>query len=218
MTTTISLDEIPGPRGLPVLGNARAFDVNAPFESLLRLADEFGPIYRLVVPGGTRLIVTGPELMDELCDDARYDKKVTGGQAALRGAMGTSGLFTSDTQDPLWHRAHNILMAPFSLQAMRDYMPRMVDLASQLVDKWERLNPGEAVDVPADMTRLTLDTIALCGFGYRFNSFYREEPHPFVTAMTRALGEALEQQTRLPGQTKLMIRKRRQFQEDTTTM
>ena len=30
------------------------------------------------------------------------------------------------------------------------------------------------------MTRLTLDTIALCGFGYRFNSFYRETPHPFV--------------------------------------
>ena len=48
------------------------------------------------------------------------------------------------------------------------------------MDKWARLNPGEEVDVPADMTRLTLDTIALCGFGYRFNSFYRETPHPFV--------------------------------------
>jgi cytochrome P450/NADPH-cytochrome P450 reductase len=119
VTATITLDEIPGPRGLPVLGNARAVDADAPFESLLRLADEYGPIYRLVVPGGTRLIVTGPELMDELCDDARYDKKVTGGQAALRGAMGTSGLFTSDTQDPMWHRAHNILMARSGLGSIR---------------------------------------------------------------------------------------------------
>jgi hypothetical protein len=57
---------------------------------------------------------------------------------------------------------------------MRDYMPKMLDLADQLMDKWSRVNPGEEVDVPADMTRLTLDTIALCGFGYRFNSFYRE--------------------------------------------
>ena len=48
------------------------------------------------------------------------------------------------------------------------------------MDKWSRLNPGDDVDVPADMTRLTLDTIALCGFGYRFNSFYRDTPHPFV--------------------------------------
>ncbi len=63
----------------------------------------------------------------------------------------------------------------------------MVDLAQQLVEKWERLNPDEEIDVPADMTRLTLDTIGMCGFGYRFNSFYREEPHPFVASMMLAL-------------------------------
>src|SRR4051794_28475689 len=218
MTATLSLDEIPGPRGLPVLGNARAVDADAPFESLLRLADEFGPIFRLVVPGGTRLIVTGPELMDELCDDARYDKKVTGGQAALRGAMGTSGLFTSDTQDPLWHRAHNILMAPFSMQAMRDYQPKMLDIADQLVEKWARLNPGEAVDVPADMTRLTLDTIALCGFGYRFNSFYRDTAHPFVEAMMRTLMESQARVRQLKVRTRLRIRAQRQLDEDQAFM
>ena len=92
----------------------------------------------------------------------------------------SAGLFTANTADPLWHRAHNILMSPFSLQSMRDYMPKMLDIADQLMDKWSRLNPGEEIDVPADMTRLTLDTIALCGFGYRFNSFYRDTPHPFV--------------------------------------
>ena len=39
-------------------------------------------------------------------------------------------------------------MAPFSLQAMRDYMPRMLDIAGQLIDKWARLNPDDEVDVP----------------------------------------------------------------------
>src|SRR4051794_27748508 len=218
MTTILSLDEIPGPRGLPVLGNARAVDADAPFESLLRLADEYGPIYRLVVPGGTRLIVTGPELMDELCDDALFDKKVSGGQAVIRGEMGTSGLFTADTQDPLWHRAHNILMAPFSMQAMRDYMPKMVDIADQLIEKWARLNPGEAVDVPADMTRLTLDTIALCGFGYRFNSFYRDTPHRFVEAMMRTLTESQTRARQLKVQTRLRIRAQRQLDEDQAFM
>ena len=52
MTATISLDEIPGPRGLPVLGNVRDLDADAPFESLMRLADEFGPIFKLVAPDG----------------------------------------------------------------------------------------------------------------------------------------------------------------------
>ena len=71
------------------------------------------------------------------------------------------------------------------------------------MDKWARLNPDEEVDVPADMTRLTLDTIALCGFGYRFNSFYRETPHPFVEAMVRTLEESQNRMRQLPIQTRL---------------
>jgi cytochrome P450/NADPH-cytochrome P450 reductase len=218
MTATISLDEIPGPRGLPVLGNLRDLDADAFIESLMRLADEYGPIYKLSTPAGTRVIVSGPDLLDELCDDALFDKKVSGGQAALRGEMGTSGLFTSDTQDPLWRRAHNILMAPFSMQAMRDYTPKMIDIADQLVEKWARLNPGDEVDVPADMTALTLDTIALCGFGYRFNSFYRDTPHPFVEAMMRTLAEGQARSRQLKVQARLRIRAQRQLDEDQAFM
>ena len=134
---------------------------------------------------------------------------VGGGLSSLRkGAVGF-GPVHGGHGDPLWHRAHNILMSPFSLQAMRDYVPKMTDIAEQLMDKWGRLNPGEAVDVPADMTRLTLDTIALCGFGYRFNSFYREEPHPFVQAMVRTLAESQARIRQLPIQTRLRIRAQR---------
>ena len=111
-----------------------------------------------------------------------------------------------------------MLMTPFSLQAMRDYMPKMLDIADQLVDKWARLNPGEEVDVAADMTRLTLDTIALCGFGYRFNSFYRESPHPFVDAMVRTLAESQARARQLPIQTRLRVRAQRQFEEDEAFM
>ena len=165
-----------------------------------------------------RLFISGPELVDEVCDDARFDKKVTGGLANVGEDGSSAGLFTAETQDPLWQRAHSILLSPFSLQAMRDYMPKMLDVAEQLMDKWSRLNPGEAVDVPADMTRLTLDTIALCGFGYRFNSFYRDSQHPFVEAMLRTLAESQTQARQLPIQTRLRVRAARQREEDDAFM
>lgn len=41
--------------------------------------------------------------------------------------------------------------------------------------------------VTDDFTRLTLDTIALCSMGTRFNSFYHDEMHPFVEAMVGLL-------------------------------
>jgi cytochrome P450/NADPH-cytochrome P450 reductase len=55
------------------------------------------------------------------------------------------------------------------------------------VKKWERLNGDEEIDVVHDMTALTLDTIGLCGFDYRFNSFYRRDYHPFVESLVRSL-------------------------------
>ena len=92
---------------------------------------------------------------------------------------------------------------------MHGYLPQMIDVAGQLVAKWARLNPDEVIDVSDDMTRLTLDTIGLCGFDYRFNSFYRDDPHPFVQAMVRALGESLMQVNRLPLQEAFLFRTHR---------
>jgi cytochrome P450/NADPH-cytochrome P450 reductase len=40
------------------------------------------------------------------------------------------------------------------------------------------------------MYRLAFDTIAYCGFSYRFNSFYRDDIHPFATQMADVLIEA----------------------------
>ncbi|MDT7670949.1 MAG: cytochrome / NADPH-cytochrome reductase [Pseudonocardiales bacterium] len=218
MTSPVRIADLPGPRGLPVLGNLFDIDGDSPFESLMAMARQYGPIFRLSTPAGHRLIVSGAELVEEICDDTRFDKLVGGGLANLsRGGAG-AGLFTAETGDPLWRRAHNILLSPFSLRSMRDYMPMMLDLAQQLLDKWERINPDEEVDVPADMTRLTLDTIALCGFGYRFNSFYRDNPHPFVSAMVRTLTESQARVRQLPIQTRLRVRAQRQIEEDNEFM
>ena len=59
----------------------------------------------------------------------------------------------------------------------------MYDTATQLVMKWARQDSKTPIMVTDDFTRLTLDTIALCAMGTRFNSFYHEEMHPFVEAM-----------------------------------
>src|SRR5205814_10136776 len=69
----------------------------------------------------------------------------------------------------------------------QSYHPSMVDIAEQLVKKWERLNADDEIEVVHDMTALTLDTIGLCGFDYRFNSFYRRDYHPFVESLVRSL-------------------------------
>ncbi len=50
VTATIDLDEIPGPRGVPLRGNALDLDPVDPISSLVRLAEEYGPSYRITLP------------------------------------------------------------------------------------------------------------------------------------------------------------------------
>src|SRR5918994_5422010 len=218
MTTPTVYEPIPQPPGYPVLGNL--FDVRGaetPIQALMKLARQHGPIFRLHVGPRKLIVVSGYDLVNELCDEKRFDKML--GQGLIRArAVAGDGLFTSWTQEPNWKKAHNILLPNFGMRAIRDYFPMMTDIATQLVGKWERLNPEDEIDVPADMTRLTLDTIGLCGFGYRFNSFYREEPHPFVASMMLALSENTAALSRLPIQNRLMRRINRPLQEAITFM
>src|ERR671938_186425 len=213
-----TLEPIPQPPGYPVVGNV--FDIlgeETPIQGLMKLARQYGEIFRLRTPQGSNIVVSGFDLVDEICDEKHFDKFLGPGLRAAR-SVGGDGLFTSWTQEPNWHKAHNILLPNFSMQAIKGYLPMMADIAEQLVEKWERLNPEDEIDVPADMTRLTLDTIGLCGFGYRFNSFYREEPHPFVASMTYALSQNTAALTRLPIQNKVMRRMNRHHQDSISYM
>ncbi len=63
----------------------------------------------------------------------------------------------------------------------------MHDIATQLVLKWPRMGSDYRNQVTSDFTRLTLETIALCAMDFRFNSFYSDDMHPFIQAMTNSL-------------------------------
>src|SRR6202045_1709168 len=186
MASTNRLDPIPHPPKKPVVGNMLSVDSSAPIQHMTRMARELGPIFWLDMMGAPVVFVAGHDLVDELSDEKRFDKAVRGPLRRVR-AIGGDGLFTADTNEPNWSKAHNILLQPFGNRAMQSYHPSMVDVAEQLVKKWERLNADEEIDVVHDMTALTLHPIGLCGFDYRFNSFYREDYHPFVESLVRSL-------------------------------
>jgi cytochrome P450/NADPH-cytochrome P450 reductase len=216
MASTNRLSPIPHPPTKPVVGNMLSLDSSAPVQNLARLAKELGPIFWLDMMGAPLVVVSGHDLVDELSDEKRFDKAVRGPLRRVRAVAG-DGLFTADTTEPNWGKAHNILLQPFGNRAMQSYHPSMVDIADQLVKKWERLNGDEKIDVVHDMTALTLDTIGLCGFDYRFNSFYRRDYHPFVESLVRSL-ETIMMIRGLPMENLWMQKRRRDLAGDVAFM
>jgi cytochrome P450/NADPH-cytochrome P450 reductase len=216
MASTNRLNPIPHPPTKPVVGNMLSLDSTAPVQHLVRLTKELGPIFWLDMMGAPLVIVSGHDLVEELSDEKRFDKAVRGSLRRVR-AVGGDGLFTADTSEPNWSKAHNILLQPFGNRAMQSYHPSMVDIADQLVKKWERLNGDEEIDVVHDMTALTLDTIGLCGFDYRFNSFYRRDYHPFVESLVRSL-ETIMMTRGIPLEGIWLKRRRQELAQDVAFM
>ncbi len=204
---------VPQPPLRPILGNAGELDSAAPIQSMMRLAKTYGPIYKLTIFGRDMYVVSSQELVDELSDETRFQKRIHGPLKEIRAFAG-DGLFTAYNSEPNWAKAHRLLMPAFGPLGVRSMFDRMVDVANQMFVKWERFGSSAVIDVADNMTRLTLDTIALCAFDYRFNSFYQNEMHPFVAAMVDALDEAGQRGRRPNVLSNLMVSKKRKYEAD----
>ncbi len=208
----MALTKIPSPPRQPIIGNLPQLYGSNTIQKLVKLADDFDGIYSVKLPGATFYVVTKYELVDEICNEKKFRKVVSGVLGELRNVVGDA-LFTAQTHEPNWQKAHNILMPGFGMPAMKSYISTMNKVSQELVDKWSQ-RQGEPIDVSEDMTRLTLETIGRCGFDYSFHSFNRDELDPFVYAMSRCLEESLERVKRTSLQKAISFAKNRQFKED----
>jgi cytochrome P450/NADPH-cytochrome P450 reductase len=211
---TNDVHPIPRASRKPLVGNipdlARAEN---PIEGFTKLVRAHGPIVEIDLPDGRLVLVASHRYAQEIWDDDRFQKSVSGPLELLRELVG-DGLFTAYDEEPNWKLAHDLLLPAFGFQSIRGYFPHMLEIAEQLTDKWESAQSSTWLDICDDMTRLTLDTIALCGFGARFESFARPSMHPFVEGMVRALLEVQKKSVLPTAVQKLRVGARRQLESD----
>ncbi|KAF3923088.1 hypothetical protein ABW20_dc0106127 [Dactylellina cionopaga] len=208
-----AIKPIPGPPGLPIVGNIFDMDFVTPLKTIEGFAEQYGPIYKIRLGGREHLVLSSWELIHEACDEKRFAKQVAAGLEQVRNGVG-DGLFTAYTGEENWALAHRVLIPAFGPLSIREMFDEMADMANQLALKWARLPTGSEIDASDDFTRLALDTIALCAMGGRFNSFYTEHQHPFVDAMTSFLIESGNRGRRLPAMNRIPTRASESYFKD----
>lgn len=196
------------PRRLPVVGDLLGIDPRRPLASAMAAAEGRGPIFEIRLFDQKFVLITGAELAEELCDEKRFHKSLPPALVGLREFVG-DGLFTAHDHEPNWRLAHDLLMPAFTKAAMQRYHPVMLQVAAELFDHWDR-HEGP-VDVSADMTRLTMETIGRSAFGQDFGSFDSDHRHPFVDSMIAALktGQRVGALSTMPGSWLLLRQLRR---------
>ncbi len=161
-----AFEDVPGPRRLPVLGNALLLEPDRLHQQLEAWCDEFGPMFRLQV-GSRRLLAVGDhQVIATVLRDRPDGFRRTARLEDIWSDMGMpKGLFivNGDT----WKRQRRMVMAGFDPAHVRRYFPKLQGVAQRLVQRWR---VADEIDLQADLMRYTVDTIAGLAFGAEVNT------------------------------------------------
>ena len=168
-------EDLPGPRGLPLLGNALQMKGPQVHLQLERWCHEFGPYYRISV-GPRRLLVVGEHQVVAAMLRDRPDGFSRGARLEAIGTeMGLKpGLF--GVNGDVWRRQRRMVMAGFDPAHIKSYYPALCRVAQRLVGRWQNAaRANRSIDLQADLMRYTVDTIAGLAFGAEVNTLESDE-------------------------------------------
>lgn len=152
-------------------------------------------------------------LLDEICDQRRFRKCVTGPVVAIRYAVHDS-LFTAYDNEKSWGIAHRIMMPHLTESATDNLFNDMAEVVPDLTKKWTS-GSKKRVLLTNDLDRTLLASCMQCFFNQRVHVLEGAEP-PMIKAMDGATMEAMKRPTR-PKLLNWLVYQRR-FANDTKTM
>jgi len=163
------LRDLPGPRGLPLLGNLLQLDPPRLHTILSGWAQRYGALYRLKLRGRDVLVVADADLIGEVL---RNRPEGFRRRRALRNVMvelGIDGVFNAEGAD--WRRQRKLAMYALNTAHMREFFARLEQVTARLQRRWERAaQSGAPVDTQRDLMRFTVDVTSGLAFGHDLNT------------------------------------------------
>ena len=162
--------DLPGPRGIPVLGNALQIAPERFHLQLEQWARDHGPFYKLRLGRQLALVVGDHEVVATVLRDRPHGFQRTPRVREVGMEMGLlPSVFGSEGDD--WQRQRRMVMASFDPGHVKRYFPALLKVADRLAARWSRAAQADAtIDLQADLMRYTVDTIAGLAFGSEVNT------------------------------------------------
>ncbi|KAJ5295072.1 hypothetical protein N7508_009893 [Penicillium antarcticum] len=182
--------EIPGPKGLPFVGNF--FEIYPDhLGNHQRLFDQYGPIIRTTNMGRTVYQTNDPELSSIVFAESDFfTKKIQEGHPLHPIKNQQAGVFLGDTDTPEWRAAHKFLPPALGPKAVRHYAPTMQDTVEDAFSVFDELDErGEAWNVYQYMLKLGSQAVGKLVLGMDFKHFSAIDapPHELVYRIAESL-------------------------------
>lgn len=168
-----SLHQLPGPRGLPLVGNSLQIDMPRFHLILEQWSQTYGPLFTIHIGRKPMLVVADANLAHEMLRDRpeRYRRLHTV-EPVLR-EIGINGVFSAEGDN--WRRQRHLVMQALDTRHLRQFFPTLTKVTQRLQTRWQRAAAAsQPVDAQKDLMRYTVDVTTNLAFGYDMNTLEEE--------------------------------------------
>lgn len=166
--------DLPGPRGLPILGNLLQIDASSLHLIAEKWSRQYGEVFRFRIGRRELLALANPETIAAVLRERPDGFYRTERLSAIAREMGFNGVFSANGD--AWRRQRPMVMAGFDPAHIKSYFPMLVNVTERFSRRWQRAAAaGTAIDLQADLMRYTVDVTAGLAFGSDINTLESEE-------------------------------------------
>jgi cytochrome P450 len=166
VTTSRPFLDLPGPRGLPILGNMHQIDLKRLNAVLEDWADEYGSVYRFRLGNRDALVVADVDAAHGMLRQRPDRFRRLSAIETVFEEMGINGVFS--TEGDTWRRLRRLAMQGLNAEYLRQYFATITRVTDRLRDRW--LATTTDVDVLGDLMKYTVDVTAALNLGYDLNT------------------------------------------------
>src|SRR3989454_9231252 len=151
----------PGPRGYPFVGVLPQV-LKKPLETLMGAARDYGGVVRLGShrPGGHVILISHPEPLKHVLQErhSAYERVAPRFVSVVGYSLPT---LTGES----WLERRRLLQPVFHTKYLTQFASTISDKAASMTERWRATVRDEALDIAAEMSRLTRDIIVRILFG-----------------------------------------------------
>ena len=172
-----SLGDLPGPRGLPLLGNLHRIRFDRLHLILEDWAEQYGAIFRIRIGPHCIAVISDRSAIQRILVQRPEGFRRTVMLESVATEMRLKGVFAAEGED--WRRQRRIVTAALNRAKLKDFFPTLAVTVGRLQRCWERAaDASEPVDLCRDLMRFTVDVTMQLAFGVDANTL--ETPGPVI--------------------------------------
>ncbi len=169
------IGDLPGPRGLPILGNMLQIDAPQIHRQVERWTAGYGPYFRFRLGSRVIFVVADHAAVGAIFRDRPEGFRRTQRFGEVASEIGlTAGVFGAEGE--AWRRQRKMVMAGFDPRHLRAYFPSLVKVSARLEKRWRGAARSDTpIDLQPDLMRFTVDAISGLAFGADVNTLESNE-------------------------------------------